>query len=211
MKRKIRVALISCGVCWVLLGALQSSFVGYFIAGVCGIEYYSEWKVARKKLETEGELPPAFCLKAGGSDVRLSNQWAIVPCLLFYDSNTYNKYLGVDFTIPQDWNDAQCLDLTKLEVVLPDGRRNSLLSPWGLPRFYIGDREDARRSASYNAGHVENVIEASAKSWSSPKKVTLIAEGIIYKDSDESLGQPFRQVSEWRVERKRGFRKMGMP
>ena len=218
MKRKIRVALISCGVCWVLLGALQSSFVGYFIAGVCGIKYYSEWVVAREHLETVGDFPSVFWLNTGGGDAP-SRNGTIIPCLLFYDFSPDKKRLLADLTVPRDCG-VQRLDLTTLELVLPDGNRESLIPSWSPPRFYFGDHELARRFVNYSAGRLESAIEVSAMHnqgyffssfGTSERNVTLIAEGIIYKDSDESLGQPFRQVSEWRVERKRGFRKMGMP
>ena len=181
VKRKILIVPASVALLWGLFFALQFTPVGYIIVGTCGTECYRKLNFWSEKVEKEGDLPPSFSLQFGG---RAPKQGMIVPCLLFYSFDAHINML-VDLSIPRNWAGAQYLDLTKLELVLQDGRREELVrqpSPgktiWrrqrglvtrtdyhasGSPvRFYFGKHPNARRFIEYRAGEPVGAIQESA-------------------------------------------------
>ncbi len=132
-------------------------------------------------MENEGDLPPSFHLQFGGSAPK---QGTLVPCLLLYSSDDHMNML-VDFSVPRDWHGAQYLDLTRLDLVLQDGRREELIrqpSPgktiWGRQggivtrtdcyasgepvRFYFGQHPNARSFYEYRGGQLKGAIKESA-------------------------------------------------
>jgi hypothetical protein len=182
MKRKVLIVLASGGLLWGLLFALQFTLAGYIVVGTCGTEYYRTTAFWRESMENEGDLPPSFHLQFGGCAPK---QGTIVPCLLFYSLDKHINML-VDFSVPRDWAGAQYLDLTKLELVLQDGRHEDLVtqpgpvkyvfgkqggfrtlaeySTSGSPvRFYFGEHPNARRFMEYNAGQLKHIIQESAE------------------------------------------------
>ena len=215
MKRKALIVLASVALLWGLLFALQFTLVGYILIGTCGMEYYRTLNYWRDKTEKEGDLPPSFSLQFGGDT---SKQGTIVPCLLLYSIDDYVNML-VDFSVPRDWTGAQYLDLTRLELVLQDGRTENLLPPSLPVRFYFGKHKDARRFYEYSGGQLKGTIQESAMQgqaffystlWPPTEKATLIAEGTIHLEVRKE-DQPFKQVSNWTIARGKGLRKVSLP
>ncbi len=182
MKRKALIVLASVALLWGLLFALQFTLVGYILIGTCGTEYYRTSNFWREKIENEGDLPPSFSLQFGGCT---SKQGTIVPCVLLYSLDDHINML-VDFSVPRDWAGAQYLDLTRLDLVLQDGRREELVrqpgpgkTVWGRQggivtrtdcyasgspvRFYFGEHPNARRFYEYSGGQLKGAIQESAE------------------------------------------------
>ena len=108
------------------------------------------------------------------------------------------------------------IDLTRLELILEDGRTENLCGRHVPLRFFFGEHEDALRSFYYKAGRLEHIGSALkvdrsrawffSSLWPPPKQATLMAKGTVHRNTDED--QPFRQVSVWRFNRYGGFRKV---
>jgi hypothetical protein len=215
MKRKKKILILVMLGClsWGMFLVLQNTNLGYIIAVLGGVEYYSECNYTLDALENEGDLPPSFRLLLGGGP---SKSGMLVPCLFFYDLDHHESIL-VEFAVPRDWTGAQYLDLTRLEFLLPDGKHEELIPHPSSPvRFYFGEYENARRFLSYRAGRLTNVIQLSKEQgrahfyssfWPAPETATLIAEGTFHLDVRKE-DQTFRQVSRWKIRKSHGIRKL---
>ncbi len=137
------------------------------------------------------------------------------------------------------WHGAQYLDLTRLDLVMQDGRREELVrqpgpvvTTWsrrsgrtdsyasGEPvRFYFGQPQSERIFFKRRGRWLERVVMDPATPgqacfyatlWPPTEKVTLIAEGTIHRELCRE-DQPFRQVSTWKITRGWGLRRVWLP
>ena len=217
MKRKkaILIVLVTGGLLLGLFCALVFTPAGYIVACMFGMEYYSEWHVVRCGLEKEGDLPPSFnlCLVTPPS-----KYGEVIPLFLTYRLD-HPVSMFVDCDVYGNWSAAQYLNLTRLELVLSDGRRENLLPSSPPVKVYNSNYENARDSQYYRAqrlersvrSHGEHVqVQFSSCLWPPTDNITLISEGTTHLDVERN-DQPFRQVSDWKIVRKKGFRKPWIP
>ena len=214
MRHKKLIIIPTALACMYLaLFALQLTIVGYVLAVWFAVEYYNDSVCERQNFEKDGDTPDLFYLLV----FQEYKYKELIPCLLYGKLTRPHKISAV-LCISRDEADAkyQCLGLTRMELILDDGRKENLLERDPLPILYFGEREYARRFSSYNAGRVENAIEEykephrrayfSSSLWPPTKQATLIAEGKFQCNTGEYL--PFRQVSVWKFSRDWGFRKI---
>jgi len=235
MKRKALIVLASVALLWGLLFALQFTFAGYILVGMFGMEYYRTLNFGHQKMESEGDSPSSLRLQFGRQPPK---QGALVPCLLLYSIDDSTNML-VYVNVPQDWYGAQYLDLTRLDLVMQDGRREELVrqsgpvvTTWsrqsgrtdsyasGEPvRFCFGQPQSERIFFKRCGRWLERVVMDPATPgqacfyatlWPPTEKVTLIAEGTIHRELCRE-DQPFRQVSTWKITRGWGLRRVWLP
>ena len=198
---------------YLVLFALKSTEVGYALIVLFGVECFNQSICGCQSLEKEGDAPDLFYIYI----VQNYKDTELIPCLFYYESTRPNKMLAI-LGISKDETDAkyQYLDLTRLELVLEDGRKENLLASPSPLRLYFGGHEYAHRFFSYRAGRLEHVIKESKEHhsrahfysslWPPTEQATLIAEGTFRREMGEDL--PFRQVSVWKFSRRWGFRKI---
>ena len=214
MRHKKLIIIPTALACMYLaLLALQSTIVGYALVVWFGVEYFTQAVGERQQLEKEGDAPNLFNLHIGQN----YKDRELIPCLLYYKSARPNN-MFVLLEISKDEADAkfQYLDLTRLELILEDDRKENLLECPDPLRVYFGDHKDAHRFCNYNAGRLENLLEGCkthhtrvyfySSLWPPRRQVTLIAEGTFRRNTGEDL--PFRQVSVWKFSRDWEFRKI---
>ena len=214
MRHKKLIIIPTAFACMYLaLFALQSTIVGYAIVVWFGVEYFTQSVGGRQNLEKEGDAPDLFYMHVAQE----YKSKELIPCFLYYESGRPYKMLAV-LGFSKDEVDAQYqyIDLTRLDLILEDGRKEKLLERPSPLRLYFGDHEHAHRYFCYSAGRLEHVTAESKEHhtrahfysslWPSTKQATLIAEGAFRHNTGEYL--PFRQVSVWKFSRDWGFRKI---
>ena len=207
--------LASGGLLFGLLFALQPTGLGYVIACMFGLEYYSEWAVVPGEIKTTGELPPSFHLRLVTPP---SKYGTVIPLLLTYRlSPPVGMY--VDFRIAGDLPSVQHLELERLELALSDGAHENLLgdSPSillpivtnhteGVSKYYRQGRP--YRAVAEQAACVQ--IHFDSYLLRLDGTATLTSEGTIHLDGDQA-DKKFRQVAVWTITRKKGVRKPWIP
>jgi hypothetical protein len=211
MKNKKLIIIPATLAClYLILFALRSTFAGYAIVVWFGMECFNRSTCELKKLEKEGDVPDLFHMVVAQEPKNKE----LIPCLLYWESTRPNRILAM-LEVSGGETDVQHLDLTRLELVLEDGRRESLLKRPSPRRHYFGDHKHANRFFSPSAGRLEHGIAGNkgdiraqfySSSWPATKQATLIAEGTLRRETGED--QPFRQVSVWQLSRHWGIRKI---
>ena len=214
-KKWVLGVLASGGLLYGLLFALQPTGIGYIVACMFGLEYYSEWSLVPGEIRTTGELPPSFhlCLVTPPSQYG-----TVIPLLLTYRlSCPVGMY--VDFRVPGNLPSVQHLELDQLELTLSDGAHENLLgdSPSILLPIVTNHTEGV--SKYYRLGRLYRAVAEQAPCVQIhfdsyllrlDGTATLTSEGTIHPGGDQA-DKKFRQVAVWTITRKKGVRKPWIP
>ena len=178
---------------------LRSTHFGYMLAYLCESSCFSDSAYKNVKQETEGDTPGEFHFILDAKHTEIG----IIPCLLYYRSSG-PKRINIAYRVSEDLMDYQYLDLSRLELVLKNGKKEDLLLPDRPFRVHLKDYNNASSLRLYEAGELAVMDERTGlppgvefrSSWLPPsRQVTLIAEGTLHRGTGE--GQPFRQVAVW--------------
>ena len=199
--KKTIIISLALVVFYCIMYASRSTSFGYMAALLYESNYSTHLRYECRKQENERNAPGEFRFapNAGLIDVE------IIPCLLYYRSHCPER-IDIAYRISDDLAGCQYLDFTRLELVLKNGRRESLLPP-NLPfRLYLKDCGNIGSRCLYEAGKLKDPngqrgfpqgTEFRLSGRPPEKQVTLIAEGMLHRDTGED--QPFRQVSVWQL------------
>ena len=204
--KKTTIISLALVVFYLSLHSLRSTSFGYVLNYLYESSYSSDSKYNGAKQETTGDAP-------GECHLTSDTKWAnigIIPGLLHY-KYSYPKRINIAYRVSGDMSDCQYLDLSRLELILKNGKKEDILPPDRPFRVHLKDHNNARGFRLYESGQLASMgerrgippgVEFRSSGQPPSKQVTLIAEGTLYWGTGES--RPFRQVAVWqRVKEKR--------
>ena len=199
--KKTKITLLSLIVFYLTMHVVKFTNLGYMLALLYESGCFSDSIYKGLKQETEGSAPGEFHFTLDTKRTEIE----LIPCLLYY-RHSYPKRINIAYRVLGDTSDCQYLDLSRLELVLKNGKKESLLPPDRPFRVYLKDHENARDFWLYEDGdltsrdrrrHVPRGAEFRLSGRSPSKQVTLVAEGTLHRGTGED--QPFRQVAAWQL------------
>jgi hypothetical protein len=209
--KKTIIISLSLIVFYFTMYSLRSTSFGYMISYLYESSFFSDstYKSLNQKIEGDapGEFHFAFDVKR--TDIE------IIPGLLYYRSCN-PKRLNIAYRFSEDLADYQYLDFSRLELVLENGKKESLLPPSRPFRVHLKEHGNASSFRLYEAGKLKPLYgrrdfpqrtEFRLSGRPPSKQVTLIAEGTLYRGTGE--GRPFRQTAVWQLVKTRELQVFG--